>query len=513
MKKQAFNPFLPLDEYIPDGEPHVFGERLYLFGSHDSEGGARYCAEGNYVGWSAPLKDPCDWRFEGEIYNAKQDPRATDGNTDLYAPDVVQGCDGQYYLYYGLSGPAGEAHVTPIGVAVCDKPCGRYEYLGFVRNPDGSPFLRYLPADPAVLNDNGVIRLYYGWSLSMVAAAAHGGEAGAAQMEAMKKLDPSILRQQILGAEMMLFKRTREELESYPDGIMGANTVELCDDMLTVRGDARRIVPGQFSAFGTGFEGHAFYEAASIRRINGIYYFIYSDENSNALCYATSRHPDRDFEFGGVIISNGDVGYMGRKPEDRLNMTANNHGSLVEINKQWYIFYHRHTHNTTFSRQACAEPVTILPDGSIPQVECSSCGLNGGPLLATLEYPAAIACNITNGSMPHATNRIVNEDIPFITHDDTCRYITNIHDGTMIVYKLFQFDGPVMLTVTTRGDGGSFKISIGEVAIGAITVKESAHWTEHSAAIGAPTGTHALALTYFGAGTVDLLSFRFNPSA
>lgn len=27
------NPFLPLDTYIADGEPHVFGDRVYLFDS------------------------------------------------------------------------------------------------------------------------------------------------------------------------------------------------------------------------------------------------------------------------------------------------------------------------------------------------------------------------------------------------------------------------------------------------------------------------------------------------
>ena len=41
MKNQGMNPILPLDAYIPDGEPHVFGDRLYLFGSHDVEGGTR----------------------------------------------------------------------------------------------------------------------------------------------------------------------------------------------------------------------------------------------------------------------------------------------------------------------------------------------------------------------------------------------------------------------------------------------------------------------------------------
>ena len=41
----------------------------------------------------------------------------------------------------------------------------------------------------------------------------------------------------------------------------------------------------------------------------------------------------------------------GRRNEDRNNMTGNNHGSLECINGQWYIFYHRHTHKSTFSRQ------------------------------------------------------------------------------------------------------------------------------------------------------------------
>ena len=46
---------------------------------------------------------------------------------------------------------------------------------------------------------------------------------------------------------------------------------------------------------------------------------------TTATAYATSDYPDRDFSFGGVIISNGDIGLNGRKKEDRLNNTGNNH--------------------------------------------------------------------------------------------------------------------------------------------------------------------------------------------
>ena len=71
-------------------EAHIFGDRIYLFGSHDTEGGDRYCSKGDYVGWSAPLDDLSDWRYEGVMYSAEQDPHTRPGVTDLYAPDVVQ---------------------------------------------------------------------------------------------------------------------------------------------------------------------------------------------------------------------------------------------------------------------------------------------------------------------------------------------------------------------------------------------------------------------------------------
>ena len=260
MKHQAYNPFLPLWEYIPDGEPHVFGDRLYLFGSHDVEGGERYCAAGNYVGWSAPLDDLSDWRYEGVLYTAAQDPRSDGALGDLYAPDVVRGNDGRYYLYYGLSGGIGvDDHNTAIGVAVCDTPAGKYEYYGFVRNPDGSPYLRYLPADPAVINDGGVIRLYHGWGLSMVAAGAHSGEQGrqqAAQMPDFAAMGKDQIRQFLLGVEQMLFHRSKEQLLAEPEDVMGANHVTLADDMLTVTSEPARILPSQFLAFGTSFRGY-----------------------------------------------------------------------------------------------------------------------------------------------------------------------------------------------------------------------------------------------------------------
>ena len=94
-RRQAVNPFLPLDRYIPDGEPHVFGDRVYLFGSHDKEGGETFCML-SYEIFSAPVDDLGSWTSKGINYRAEQDPlsKAT-GRPYMYAPDCVRGNDGR----------------------------------------------------------------------------------------------------------------------------------------------------------------------------------------------------------------------------------------------------------------------------------------------------------------------------------------------------------------------------------------------------------------------------------
>ena len=101
MKKQAFNPYLPSYEYIPDGEPYVFNGRVYIYGSHDHYGSPVFCLN-DYVSWSAPIDNLGDWRYEGVSFKKTDDPANIDGRAVLYAPDLTVGPDGKYYLYYCL---------------------------------------------------------------------------------------------------------------------------------------------------------------------------------------------------------------------------------------------------------------------------------------------------------------------------------------------------------------------------------------------------------------------------
>ena len=85
---QAFNPYLPGYEYIPDGEPRVVDGRVYVYGSHDRFGAPMFCVN-DYVCWSAPVDDLSAWRYEGVIYKRDQDPLNRRGFRSLYAPDMV----------------------------------------------------------------------------------------------------------------------------------------------------------------------------------------------------------------------------------------------------------------------------------------------------------------------------------------------------------------------------------------------------------------------------------------
>lgn len=491
MKKQAMNPYLPPGAYIPDGEPHVFGDRVYIFGSHDKEGGDTYCML-DYEFWSAPVDDLGNWSSKGINFSASQDPLSIETNRPyLYAPDVCQGPDGRFYLYYCLSGDKGQGgYHGPIGVAVCDTPDGKYEFLDHVHYPDGRPCMDFVPFDPAVINDDGVIRLYYGARYPFDSL-------------------PKISQPTMCIVQASMFKKSLKDIKK---GVMGAVHCILEPDMVTILNPPKPIFPA--SLRGTSMEcrmcipprdgqfmaGHGFFEGASIRKIGSTYYFIYSSANNHELCYCTSQYPDRDFVYGGVILSTGDVGYAGRLPRERVNNTGTTHGSIEKIGDEWYIFYHRLTHGTDYSRQACAERIVIQPNGSIPQVQVTSCGLNGGDLDGIGSYNATICCQLTNGKMPHNSNG-KHEGMPMISHEGETRFVQDMATGTKTVYKYFDLSQTRQLTITARGEGNLLVHGQGQIHVA------SSSWTAYRIPISG--GAHTELILESLSGRMDILELTF----
>lgn len=479
MKHLAFNPYLPNYEYVPDAEARVFGDRLYVYGSHDHFNGKDFCV-GDYVCWSAPVNDLGDWRCEGVIYRKTQDPRNPKGISNLYAPDCIQGPDGRYYLYYQL-------HLLKCTcVAVADHPAGPFEYYGAVRHPDGTPWGEKrgdtFSFDPGIFVDtDGRVYLYVGF----------------APKGAFRKV--------------YQFRGNRVD---------GAVCLELDKDMLTVKGEEHPIVPGYMHAAGTEFEGHAFFEASSMRKIGERYYFVYSSELSHELCYAVSNRPDSGFTYGGTLISIGNIGYHGRtNPE---NYTGNTHGGIEKIGDQWYVFYHRQTNRQKCARQGCAEKITLLPDGSIPQVETTSCGLNSNPLSALGQYPASIVCALESkeGTTPYlkAHEKDKRGIHPYLTQygedreSDGDQYIANLCDGSTAGFRYFSFQGnESTIRLSAKGDLNG-KVDVytdrSQPPVATIMISPSEARSDYSSDLSVTGGTHPLYFQISGEGHLDLHAFE-----
>ncbi len=462
MKKQAFNPYLPSWEYIPDGEPYVFGDRVYVYGSHDLFNGYVFC-QGDYMGWSAPVDDLSDWRCEGVIFPRTGDPLNADGHMCLYAPDVTRGPDGKYYLYYVYD------KVNIVSVAVSDSPAGMFHFLGYVRYKDGTRLGEREgdepQFDPGVLTEGDRTYLYTGF-------CGHGDA-----------------------------------------GRHGAMCTVLGPDMLTIEEEPVFVAPGQMYSEGTGFERHAFFEASSIRKRGDTYYFVFSSQVMHELCYATAKDPRGPFTYGGVIVSNNDIGIDTYKAADRpMAFGGNNHGSIVEIAGQWYIFYHRQTNGSWYSRQGCAEPIYFDEEGRIRQVEITSCGLNGGPLKGEGTYPAYIACHIfVEKDQPLY---IGQPGYPRVTQDgrDDDRisgHIDGITDGTTVGFKYFDCRGVRQIGIETRAYAhGKMQIRLspdGEI-LAEIPIESSNVWHKGVTDVSIPDGQQALYLTYRGTGKTQLNS-------
>jgi hypothetical protein len=475
---QVFNPYLPSWEYVPDGEPHVFGDRVYVYGSHDRFGAPIFCVN-DYVCWSAPVDDLTDWRYEGVIFKKKQDPTNPLGIRSLYAPDVVQGTDGKFYLYYAFD------FMGQIGVAVCDTPAGKYEYYGKVKYADGHIFGTKsgepFPFDPGVLvDDDGRVYLYSGF------------------------------------ATKVPFVASRWHSLNNEAGVV----LELEPDMLTIKMEPKALFPtkGRKGAY----KDHAFFEASSIRKVDGKYCFVYSSENNHELCYAMGESPVGPFTYGGTLVDVGDLYLDGNIDElHATNYLGNTHGGMCCIHGQWYIFYHRQTNRNSYARQACAEPLLRTADGGFKQAEITSCGLNGGPLCGTGTYEARIACNLWSKEGTYRYDapdrKKVLKTHPYFTQSkpdrerDGDQYIANMRDGAVAGFKYFDFSGTDKINIRLRGTAqGSMVVSATSDfshVIGVAEVDLNQNTATFHTSLEKLFGVKPLFFRYEGSGSVDFIEF------
>ena len=488
------NPYLPLWEHIPDGEPYVFDDpdnpgkqRVYIYGSHDDLK-TMYCGRDQVV-WSAPVEDLSQWRYDGEILvvdkNAKGEPFDSVGTADvLYAPDIAVMTDSTgkktYYLF-----PNDQTGGRNALIAKSDRPDGPFEVCNW--NPDDANLVVGIYGfDPGVfVDDDGRVYGYWGFEHSYAA-----------------EIDPATMCTVKPGTEII-------------------------DGMVSGRNE-----PGIFR----------FFEASSIRKIKDKYVFIYSrftedgefglPTSNYTLAYAYSDNPLGPWTYGGTIIDG-----RGRETNEQGEVIAsgtpdgNTHGSICEVNGQWYVFYHRQTGTDEYARQAMVAPIEVkVEEGEggkvvISEGEYNSEGFALNGLNPLERHSAGIACWMTGpkpaehvwpnntfyGSYIEASyGTDSNFDEPYALKNNTNRMVNNT-DGSIVGYKYLNFTETngkqniqLLLRLIPEGLDGKIEVMIdrpwekqGGKLLGTIELKadmpqESTELSVALPALAELTGKHAL---------------------
>lgn len=486
-KSRAANSYLPHWEHIPDGEPRLFEDpdnpgkyRVYIYGSHDTRKDG-YCGY-DLVTWSAPVDDLNNWRYEGVIFES-----IVNGKADvLFAPDVVETKDENgnktYYLYpNNQSSGSGRTGM----IARSTSPKGPFEVCNW-KDENHTSTDGILGFDPAAfVDDDGRVYGYWGF-----------------QSSNMAELDPETMCTLKEGSKILTEKDT---------GIDGSE------------GDNFR-----------------FFEASSMRKVKDKYVFVYSRNTKDGefglgasnytLAYAYGDTPLGPWTYGGTLVDGRarETDQKGKVICSQMSY-GNTHGSILEINGQWYLFYHRCINNDMYSRQATVEAidVNVTEDGEvqIKEAEVTSQGFEINGLNPFKKQTAGSACFMTGGPNIKA-------------HYDTSNPgsdVVNIKNGSIVGYKYFNFDlgkgtrdkdilavnlvpkgkdgtVTIMLDRPWESDGGT---EIGSIDISASDDPEGVLKTAEIDSLSSIEGKHALYFVFKSSGSsvlCELNSFQFGDS-
>ena len=338
------NPYLPLWEHLPDGEPRVFEDpdrpgkyRAYIIGSHDVRFGS-YCGP-DIRAWSAPVEDLSDWKDEGSIFTY---PIADQWDV-MYAPDLVElvtkNGKKEYYLYPHSRGRGREAMVCK-----GDRPDGPFTPLNMKADSLSTIEGSTMGFDPAVFIDyikdandpdyNIGFRAYGYWGFQR-------SMAGQLDQNTMYSLRPGTQ-----AIDRFIPASSRYGVIRDPEGTKYPNVYP--DQDL-----------GMFN----------FFEAASIRKIGNKFLWVYSgysgpdyglSSTNSALRYAFGDTPLGPWKSGGVLVDSRAV--VQSQDGSTLQTTYsghNTHGSIQLINDQYYVFYHRAPRGFGNARQPMVAPVVV----------------------------------------------------------------------------------------------------------------------------------------------------------
>ena len=514
---QAQNPYLPLWEHLPDGEPRVFEDpdnpgkyRAYIIGSHDVTFTA-YCGPDIRM-WSAPVEDLTHWRDEGPVFSWY-----VDGQWDtMFAPDLVEIKDKAtgkktYYLY-----PHSRGWQRVPMVCKSDRPDGPFTPINLTE--DGR---RCLPGslidfDPSVFVETITNKKDPDFAKGFRAYVFYGFQHSTAC-----ELDQNTMYSKREGTELI-------------------------DPFIPACSADGRLLDKKGSEYKALYKGQDpldfnFFEASSIRQVGNKYVMVFSGysgkeyglgNTNSALRYAFGDSPLGPWRSGGVLVdSRGVVLDADGSHLITTNAAHNTHGSLQEINGQWYVFYHRPPRGFGFARQAMVAPVKITWDkksvakGGVVKItgydpyikdnvwtaaaadgntytgaEVTSEGFQIFGLPPYQYYSAGIACFMTGGNNSNEWMQD-NHDVWNNSMD-----LAGITNGGIVGFKYFGFGGLAAATKglkpfagIQKGDGAMLNLNLTTGGHGAFKIRvrlDDAWKGKEIAVLDIPADAPKAAMTY-----------------
>lgn len=178
---------------------------------------------------------------------------------------------------------------------------------------------------------------------------------------------------------------------------------------------------------------------------NGVYYltFPHVENKIERLEYAMGNSPMGPFKMTGVI--------MDESPTDCWT----NHHSVVEYNKQWYLFYHHNDLSPSFdkNRSIRVDSLFFNTDGTIQKVQPTLRGVGVTPANGTIEIDRYSA--LGNSGVRIAFNDTTNTFAGWNTQFDS--------PGAWIQYNAVDFGSKKMKSVQVKArseKGGTIQIRL-----------------------------------------------------
>lgn len=303
------NPILPGFHADPEILYSNKTGKYYIYSTTDGKPG--WGGYKYYVYSSADLKE---WKNEGVALDAKSDQIAW-ANGNLWAPAAIEvkQKNGSYKYYLYFSANPNDNGRKQMGVAVSDSPTGPFVDLGQPLLAKNHPGCNGQLIDVDVFMDPVSKKPYLYWGNSFMAGA---------------------------------------ELES--------NMTKIKDETVTV-----------MTPKGGSLRDYAYREAPYVFYRNGLYYFMWSVDDTGAanyhVAYGTSKSP-----LGPIEVAKDPIVLI-QDPQHEIYGTAHNSVIQKPGTDEWYIVYHRinkdYIHfQPGVHREVCIDKLEFNADGTIKRV-------------------------------------------------------------------------------------------------------------------------------------------------